>query len=515
MKPKADLLLYNARVLTLDPTVPRASAVAVKDDRILAVGSLKDLDSLANVNTRRRNCNGMTLAPGFHDAHCHFLALASRFLQLDCGPEKAHTITRLIQLIAQEARRTPPGAWIRAYGYDEGLLEEGRHPNAADLDRAAPKHPVRLDHRSGHATVLNSTAMKLLGIGRNFQGPPHGVGERDESGYPSGVFLEMTREIGSLMKHLRTDEEFEVGVREANALLLSKGVTAIQDAGAGNGLHQWLTFKRLKDSGALTPRVTMMVGLAHANNEEQLSAAGATDVYGLRLGVVKVMVTSTTGALRPSPEELTEIAVGQHRRGRQLAFHAIEAEAVIAAAQAIASAHRSRRRRDRRHRIEHCAEAPPEILQLVKDSGATVVTQPGFIYHNGEKYLAHVEPGLIPHLYPLAGLASSGIPWAASSDAPAVPVDPLLHIKAAVTRQTANGQTIGPNQAVSAVQAIIAWTVDAARTCFQENLLGSISPGKYADLTLLTDDPTQVPAEEIGKIKVKMTMVGGRVVWEA
>ena len=139
------------------------------------------------------------------------------------------------------------------------------------------------------------------------------------------------------MRPFRAEGEFDGGVSKANALLLSKGVTSIQDAGAGNGCDQWRTFKRLKDAGALTPRVTMMVGLAHANDEELLSAAGIDDNFGLRLGAVKIMVTSATGALRPSPEDLVEIAIDQHRRGRQLAFHAVEAEAVIAAAHAIAS----------------------------------------------------------------------------------------------------------------------------------------------------------------------------------
>ena len=506
--------MYNARVLTMEPALSRASALAVKDGRILAVGSLKDLDSLADAGTRRRDCNGMTLAPGFHDAHCHFLALASRFLQLDCGPDKAPSIHHVVRLIAREARQTPPGSWIRAYGYDEDLLKEGRHPNAADIDRAAPEHPVRLEHRTGHATILNSAAMNLLGIGRNFKGPSQGHVARDASGCPTGVFLEMNREIGRLMRPFRAEGEFDGGVRKANALLLSKGVTSIQDAGAGNGGDQWRTFCRLKDSGALTPRVTMMAGLDHANDEELSRTADIDDNFGLRLGAVKIMVTSATGALRPSSEDLVEIAIEQHRKGRQLAFHAVEAEAVIAAAQAIAAARRFNGRPDPRHRIEHCAEAPPEILRLVKDSGATVVTQPGFVYHHGAKYLANVEPGLINHLYPLAGLADYGIPWAASSDAPISPIGPLLHVQAAVTRRTSDGRSIGPNQAVSSVQALQAWTFGAARSCFQEGLLGSIRPGKYADFALLTDDPTRVPVEEIGKIGVVLTIVGGKVVWE-
>ena len=513
MPPKADLLLLNARVLPLEPAQPRASAVAVKNSRIIAVGSTEDLAPLAGQATRRRNCNGMTLIPGFHDAHCHILSLASRLAQLDCNPDKAPDIPALVSRISQQARRTPPNAWIRAFGYDESLLTELRHPTAADLDRAAPNHPVRLDHRTGHATVLNTAAMKLLDIHPNFQPPPHGVALRDESGSPSGVFLEMTSEIGRMMRPFRREAEFEEGVRKANDLLLSKGVTSIQDAGAGNGLEQWRTFRRLKNAGALTPRITMMSGLNHADAVH--AETSHNQPTQPRIGAVKIMVTSTTGALHPSSNELAEIAMHHHRQGRQLAFHAIEAEAVIAAAQAIAAARSAHPRQDLRHRIEHCAEAPPEILRLVKNSGATVVTQPGFIHHHGAKYLSAVDPGLLPHLYPLAGLTAHGIPWAASSDAPVSPPDPLLHVQAAVTRQTSDGRAVGPNQAVSVIQALKAWTIEAARSCFQEKTLGSIKPGNRADLVFLYSDPTQTPPEQIGNIKVAMTMIDGQVVWEA
>ena len=509
------LLLHNARVLTMSPSRPAASAVAIKNNRILAVGPTADLLPLANPKTRRLDCHGMTLLPGFHDAHCHVLPLASRLLQLHCNPENAPTIPQLTALITRKARRTPPGHWIRAYGYDESLLKEGRHPTAADLDAASPDHPVRLDHRTGHAAVLNTAAMNLLGIGPNFQGPAHAVILRDESGNPNGVFLEMTSEIGRMMRPFRTETHLEDSVRKANSLLLSKGITAIQDAGANNGIDQWRTFRRLKNVDALTPRLTMMTGLPHANDDELQSAAEIACDEGIRLGAVKIMATATTGALHPSAEELAEITLRHHRKNRQLAFHAVEAEVIIAVAQAIDAARRAHPRPDRRHRVEHCAEAPPEILRFVKDSGATVVTQPGFIHHNGAKYLARVEPGLLPHLYPLAALTAKEIPWAAGSDAPVSPPDPLLHVQAAATRRTADGRVIGPNQSVSTEEALKAWTIDAARSSFQEKVLGSITPGKYADLVLLTADPTQTSPQEIANIKVAMTIIDGRIAWEA
>ena len=193
----------------------------------------------------------------------------------------------------------------------------------------------------------------------------------------------------------------------------------------------------------------------------------------------------------------------------------MEAEAVVAAAQAITVAVRSHQRPDPRHRIEHCSEAPAEVIEAVRASGALVVTQPGFIHHNGAKYLSKVDASLIPHLYPLASLVDAGIPWAASSDAPVVPVEPLLHVYSAVTRRTAEGRLLGKGQAIAVEEALNAWTIGAAYSCFQENVLGSIRTGKYADLVLLDRDPTQVYLEEIKDLKVMMTIVGGKIVWEA
>ncbi len=510
-----NFLLFNARILNLEPSQPHATAVAIKDGRITAVGSEKDLAYLAGAKTLRLDCHGMTLIPGFHDAHCHLFSLASRLQQLDCGLDIASSITDLVRLISHKARQTPPGRWVRASGYDEHLLKEARHPTAADLDRAAPDHPVRLDHRTGHATVLNTAAMNLLGIGPNFQGPAHSVVLRDDSGSPSGVFFEMTPEISRMMRPFRNKDEFQDSVLDANNLLLSKGITAIQDAGHNNGIEQWRTFRRLKQEGTLTPRVTMMIGLPHADDEELRNADCMVGNEGLRFGAVKVMLTSTAGVLHPELKELSEITLHHHRKGRQLAFHAIEAESVVAASHAIAAASRANQLADHRHRIEHCAEGPAEILRMVKGSGAMVVTQPGFVYHHGAKYLDHVDPGLVPQLYPLASLDDAGINWAAGSDAPVTLPDPLLHVQAAVTRHTSDGRSIGPSQAVSANRALNAWTIDAARSCFLEEQMGSIRPGKYADLVLLSNDPIQTPPEDIGNIEVQMTIIGGRVVWEA
>lgn len=516
MSPKADLILLNARVLTLEPAQPRATSVAIKNARILAVGQLDEIAPLTGPETKRLDCRSMTLMPGFHDAHCHFRALASRFLDLDCSPNKATSIAKIKNLVAQKAQNTAPGRWIRAFGYDEDSLSEGRHPNRHDLDKAAQLCPVRLEHRTGHATVLNSRAMFLLGITRDSEDPPDGVIVREEeSGQPTGLFLEMSPRIRRMMAPYRREEEFVQGVNQANNLLLSKGITSIQDAGAHNGPEQWETFRNLKETGTLTPRVTMMTGLGRGCNLDLHNHQRPFPCEDLRLGATKVMITLTTGCLQPSKAELIEQTLDLHRQGLQLAFHAVEAEAIMAAAQAIIAAGRSHHLPDPRHRIEHCSEAPPEVIKTVKASGALVVTQPGFIHHNGAKYLSKVDAHHIPHLYPLASLVEAGIPWAASSDAPVAPVETLLHVYSAVTRKTAEGRLLGKHQAVAVEEALNAWTMGAAQSCFQENVLGSIKAGKYADLVLLNGDPTQVDPEEIKDLKVMTTMVGGKIWWEA
>ena len=318
-----------------------------------------------------------------------------------------------------------------------------------------------------------------------------------------------------MMAHYRRKEEFVQGVKQADNLLLSKGITSIQDAGANNGPEQWETFRRLKETGKLTPRVTMMTGLGRERELDLHNSQQPLSVADLRVGATKVMITLTTGCLQPSKEELVEQARDLHKQGHQIAFHAVEAEAVMAAAQAIMVAVRSHQRPDPRHRIEHCSEAPAEVIEAVRASGALVVTQPGFIHHNGARYLSKVDASLIPHLYPLASLVDAGIPWAASSDAPVVPVEPLLHVYSAVTRRTAEGRLLGKGQAIAVEEALNAWTIGAAYSCFQENVLGSIRTGKYADLVLLDRDPTQVYLEEIKDLKVMMTIVGGKIVWEA
>ncbi|MFQ6030776.1 MAG: amidohydrolase family protein, partial [Dehalococcoidia bacterium] len=188
MPVNADLLLVNARVLTLEPQLPVAGAVAISGDTLRAVGNSSDTKIWRGPHTRVIDCQGYTLLPGLIDAHCHLLALASSFTGVDCGPSVVTSLAELQQEIRRRAEQTTPGEWIRGHGYDHLALAEGRHPTRRDLDQAAPNHPVRLDHRSGHASVLNSLALERAGIDRETADPVEGVIQREEAtGEPTGL----------------------------------------------------------------------------------------------------------------------------------------------------------------------------------------------------------------------------------------------------------------------------------------------------------------------------------------
>ena len=510
----ADLLLTNARVVTLQPERPAAEFVAIKAAKILGVGPVQDASLFKGPATREIDCQGMVLLPGFNDAHCHLMAFASSLRGVDCRPDVVRTISEIVRTLGRRAEGTPTGEWIRGFGYDEYYLTEGRHPSRWDLDRTAPYHPVRLDHRTGHASVLNSRGLEALSISRLTPDPVDGVIDRDDAtGEPTGVLFEMAEYINRRTKTKRRDDEFLEGISRADNLLLSRGITSVQDASPGNDLRRWETFRRLKAEGRLTPRVVVMPGESHLSSFLDAGLSPGSGDDSLKLGAVKVMTGLATGTLQPYREHLADIAQRAHERGFQLAFHAVEQEAVEAVVDVLIEAQKKLPRPDARHRIEHCSECPPLLARKLVEARTLVVSQPSFIYHNGERYLSLVAESLLPHLYPLGSLARSGTVVAAGSDAPVTEPDPLLGIYAAVSRLTRGGGAFFPSQSISAQEALEMHTINAAYACFDETRRGSIEVGKLADLVLLDADPRELESEALREISVMMTIVDGRVVW--
>ena len=508
------VILFNARVLTQEQANPVAEMVAVRNGRIAWVGSNSEIASLSAGSARLIDCGGKTLIPGFVDAHCHLLAYAASLIAIDCGPRSVGSIADLQELLRKAARGTPKGRWMRGRGYDELSVSERRFPTRWEIDEAVPDHPVKLNHRSGHACVLNTKALSIAGISAETPDPVSGVIDRDwDTGKPTGLLLEMGDYIDGRVPPLSGDE-IARGVRQASLRLVSLGVTSIQDATPSNSPGRWEAFGRFRDDGTVAPRVTMMAGADHI---DEFLERGMAFGYGddrLNLGAVKIMLTATTGALYPDPIALGHLVAKARVSGFQAAVHAVEAEAVEAAALALLRTH-TQDGAPGRDRIEHCSECPPEILERLTGSGIVVVTQPGFLYYSGARYLAEVPEETRPSLYRIASFVRAGLNPAAGSDAPVAEPNPLAGIYSAATRRARTGETITPAEAVAVHEALRMHTISGAYASFQEEAKGSIAAGKLADLVLLDGDPTGVEPERIPEIQPVLTMIDGRVVWEA
>ena len=508
---KPDTVLTNARVLTMSPTRPLAEAVAIAGDRIVWVGTSEDANSFLRSGTNVVDCAGGTLLPGFHDAHIHMLAYASALAGVDCGPGAVSSIDDLKSAIRRRASKTSVGEWIRASGYDETALIEARHPTRWDLDDAAPDHLVRLDHRSGHGCVLNSAALARVGIDDSTDEPPGATIVRDlGTGQPSGLLLEMSGYLDDRIPSPSVGE-VESWVRRASQILLSHGVTSVQDATHHNSFERWELFGRLRSSIGDMPRMTMMPGFHHLDEFTGNGLRFRSGDSWLRVGHAKLMVTATSGRQTPLHDELCRAISSSTKSGFPVAIHAVERETVVSAAEAIQRAN-ANAGTVMRHRIEHCSEGTPDAIQSVARSSAWVVTQPGFIHYSGDRYLKTVEPSLAPHLYPIGALARAGVRLAFGSDAPVSNPNPMPALQAAVTRLTAQGRTLGLEHSVDLTDALAAYTVGSAASSCLEDSLGKIAPGMIADMALFGKDILSVSPSELHKFRPVMTILGGKVV---
>lgn len=510
---QADIILKNGRVITMDAALPRAEAVAIAGEKITAVGSNADLDTLTAA--RIIDCTGKTVVPGFHDAHLHFFSLVRKLLSIDLSPAAVGSIAEIKEAIRRRAEKTPPGTWLSGTDYNEFYLAEGRCPTRWDLDEAAPDHPVILSHRSLHACVLNSLALSLAGIDSDTPEPPGTRIERDlETGEPNGILVEMLAYIRTEIMPTLTEAELTEGIVLANRELISHGITSLQDATYKNDPARWEIVRKCQESGELNSRITLMMG---PDTRHDFREAGITPEIGnnrLRLGAVKIMLGESAGQDDYSQGELNALVLDCHRAGQQVAFHAIQESSIVQAVTALEYANAFSPVARRRHRIEHCSECPPYLLKRLEKLGAVIVTQPATVYYNGERYLATVPVEQQPWLYHIRSPLESGVLVAGSSDAPVIPLDPLKGIYAAVTRRAESGQFLLPEEAITPETALVLYTRNAAYTAFEEEIKGAISPGQLADIVVLSDDPTRVSPEEIKDIEVEMTIIGGGVVWE-
>ncbi|MBE9571118.1 MAG: amidohydrolase [Proteobacteria bacterium] len=512
--PTVDLILFNANVLTIDPSYPTAELVCIKDGKVLAVGKNDIFEQYRHTNTRVVNCHGHTVLPGFVDAHCHFMALADSFMTCNFTPKEIRSISDIQKKIRKFAQHVPPRAWIRAGTYDEFYLDEKRHPTRRDLDNATPIHPIKLTHRSRHAHILNSLAMEIVGISTETPEPSGSIIERDiYTGEPNGILFEMGPYLSRTIPPM-SEADQKRGVRLANQHLLSLGITSIQDASSQNDISRWRLFRKWKTLGDLKCQVTMMFGFETFNSYRQKKSFHSFRNDQVRISGVKIILTETTGQLYPPQSELNEMVLKIHKSGLQAIIHAIEETSIEAACTAIEYALQRSTKKHHRHRIEHCSVCPSALSKRLASLGVLVVTQPSFLYYNGDRYLKTVPSWQFKNLYPIKTLIENGVKVAGSSDCPVVPPNPLIGIYSAVSRRSETGKYVLAQEGITPLDALQMYTDYAARATFEENIKGSITPGKFADLVVLSNDPTKCPTEEIKNIQVEMTVLNGKVVWD-
>ncbi len=482
-----ELVLANARVLTMDPRRPVARSVGLRGGRIAAISGRAVPSGPEWHGVPQFDCAGRTLLPGFIDPHCHLLAYARSLVMLDLGPAHVRSIAQLQSAVAAAAQALPAGAWVKGRGYDEFHLAEGRHPTRYELDAVTPEHPVRLEHRSGHAHLLNSAALarvaSLLGQGD----PADGLIDRDASGEPTGLLFGMHRQLAGVIPGWDANESARA-LDRANHMLLGFGVTCVHDTSANNDLQRLETFRRWLRIGSRAIRVSMALGwdaFDGVGDDFQLLCRDGAEVPILG---VKLMIHEVTGRLTPSVSDLNERVLRIHRAGAQALMHAVDPGTIEAACAAVEFAQRRLPRSDHRHRIEHASVCPPELARRVAATGITVVAQPTFIEASGERYLGTVAPQDLCHLVPLATLLRCGVAVAASSDAPVVSPDPLIGLRAAVTRLSRHGAPVAAQQSISCLAALGLFTCHAARAMKAETQCGTIRMGARADLVLLRTD---------------------------
>jgi len=548
----ADLVLLNGNVITVDKKESLAQAVAVKGDRIIHVGKDREVRGLVGKSTCFIDLTGKTVLPGFIEPHTHFMSFGIRLKMVNVRTPPNQTISDVLERIRERAKITPKGEWIQAQGYEHTAIKEKRWPTRAELDGAAPDHPLVITYRSSHVWMANSKALELAGINKDTPQPQGGHIDRDpQTGEPTGVLREKaaSRPVTRLVPHPSL-AELKEGVIEAGKEYLSVGITSTHDAGTGDTPDYYRAYQETIEEGRLKVRVYLMIhDLPYARfyMERDLGLRTGFGNEKLRLGPVKTCsdgsiqvytcafydpyIKSDTndptrdprGVLQVSPEDQKKIILEAHGKGYQVAIHAQGDRGIDVALDAIENAMEKHPRENARHRIEHCQCVTPKGLERMKRMGVIASFYPHHIWYWGDRHISDfLGMERASKIDPMKSAVNLGVVTIAHSDTPiALPkdplfaTDPLFGMWCAVNRKTRAGVLLGPEERLTPMEAIRCYTVNAAYASFEENLKGSIEAGKLADFVVLAESPLVVDPWEIRNIKVEKTIVGGEAVYEA
>jgi predicted amidohydrolase YtcJ len=547
----ADTVLIRGNIITVDSKASRAEAVAIKNGRLLWVGSTEEVKAAIGKGTEVRDLKGMTIVPGFNEAHNHTLQFGHILSGIILA--SVRSIDGILDLVRERAVRHKEGTWISGSGFDQNKLREKRLPTRWDLDQVAPNHPVSLKHTSMHAMVVNSRALSLAGITKDTPDPEGGeIGRDHRNGELTGILLEFP--AMNLIENIMpkpSQEDLIAALKRASEKLLSEGITSATDAGVGvlvDVPRQIAAYQEAVERGALRVRHNLAIWsnalFNYENFDEELKKAewnllgmGIRSGLGnerLRIGPFKFVpdgalssgtaVTyeaygadpnhQTTGVFVIDPEKLAKLACVVHAFGWQLMIHAIGDRTLDTAINAIEKALQIRKKEDPRPRIEHCVMITPSMIEKFGKLGICLILQPGFVWGLGDNYISQLGRERASKTKPFRTLLDNNIIIAFSSDRPVIDGAPLLGIHAAVNQKTMTGQDYAPEEKISAEEALGCYTINGAYTTFEEKIKGSLEAGKLADLVILAEDPTKIAPESIKDVQVVATMVGGEFLYE-
>lgn len=538
---EVDTIYLNGQIVTMDAEARTVEAVAVRGDEIVGVGSNAEIGLMAGPGTRVVDLEGRTMTPGFYAPHDHFPwagAIAVTTVNLNSPPMgPVVNIDGLVDALREKAAETPAGDWIQGWGYDDTLIEDQRHPDRHDLDRVSTEHPIYISHTSGHLGVANTMALGMARITADTQPPPGGVIRHEaDTGEPDGVLEETAAWMVMGIVPPATVEQKLEGFRRAVQIYVEQGVTTTVIT--GGTAENVVDLQMARREGLLALRVVTMVSKAAPGFPSPAEAGGFVSGFGddrLKLGGIKIVQDGSNqgftgyftepyhtpfngdpewrGYPARSREDLTAMVKGLHRAGYQIAIHGNGDAAIDDIIHAFREAQRDFPREDARHRIEHCQMVRKDQLDEIAELGITPSFFVGHVFYWGDRHRdIFMGPERAAGISPLRSSIDRGIRFTVHDDTPVTPVDPLQLIWVSVNRLTRSDRVLGPEERVTPLEAMRAMTIDAAWQNFEEDIKGSIEPGKLADLVILSDNPLTVDPLTIREIRVLETIVGGETV---
>ncbi len=526
------LLIHGGPILTMDERQPIAEAIALQNGDVLSVGSERDVRDAIVGDYDDIALHGRLATPGLIDAHAHVVMVGMEQREVDATADTVSSISEIGAKIRAATVGRPEGTWIKANGYDQASLAEQRHPNRHDLDAAAPDHPVLLMRSCHHIAAVNSRALALAGIDQNTPDPDGGTIDRDEHGEPTGVLRENAVGLVEDVMGEPGQNEIEAAIIAGGRAFAEAGVTGMHEAGIRRA-EQMRAFQSVYQRGELPIRINLMMIIEETLDE--LIGLGIRTGLGdewLRIGNAKLFTDGSIGGrtarmrqpyrdqphnygiwMEP-PEVMKEKIIRAHAAGFQVGCHAIGDAAITLLLDSYEEAQRRFPRPDTRHRIEHCSIVDLAMVDRIAQLGVVPIPGTSFLYYTRPAYVENVGVERIRYAYAMKTFHEKGIVAAASTDAPVVPVDPLIGIQTMVTRRDRNGDPAWPEEAVSVEEALRAYTVNAAYAAHEERRKGRLKAGMAGDVTIFSADLRDVPADELTNQHADMTIIGGEVVAE-